>query len=109
MENQNYSKEDFWTLLLIYASNVDLEIHELEVKFIIDKFGQETFDKMMSLFKNQSDYETIQWLTKHKTEFVTSEDEKKRMISSIAKLFSADGHIDFMERNMSAMINRLLN
>jgi len=102
------TRNEFMTFILIYAAHVDLEFKAVEKKFIIDRFGQDCFAKMNELFDQGNDYENIEWIKEHKEEFIKTDDDKKTLVASMVRLFSADGEFDLLERNMAAMINRLL-
>ena len=105
---EDTTRDDFMTFILIYAAHVDLEFKAVEKEFIIKRFGKDCFARMNELFDQGTDYDNIQWIKEHKDRFIQSEDDKKALVASMVRLFSADGEFDLLERNMAAMINRLL-
>jgi len=102
------TKEDFMTFILIYGGHVDFEFKAVEKEFIIDRFGQERFNTMNELFDQGTDYDNIEWIRSHKDTFIKTQEDKKSLVASMVRLFSADGEFDLLERNMAAMVNRLL-
>ena len=105
---QEISKDDFMAFILIYGAHVDLEFKSVEKEFIVERFGEDCFNRMNTLFDQGTDYTNIEWIRAHKDTFIKTEEDKKSLVASMVRLFSADGEFDLLERNMAAMINRLL-
>ena len=55
LQNQ-FTKQELVTLLLIYAAHVDYELSQNEVDFILENSTIEIYDKMFEVFQNTSDY-----------------------------------------------------
>ena len=52
------NKEEFKTLVMLYAANIDGNIQSEEVKVMLEKSGFETVEKMENLFDKMNDAET---------------------------------------------------
>ncbi len=103
-----YTQEDYWTLLLIYAAHADLEVRSTEVEYIVKRFGNERFKKMNNFFKQHSDYEVIQWLKSHKDRFMSSDEDRNQMLQSVKAVFESDEEVDLLERNFLWMLRHVI-
>ena len=56
----SWTKDSFLSLLLIYASNVDMEISESEHDWISNKLGEDSYQKANEYFNDHSEYQVLQ-------------------------------------------------
>ena len=102
------SKEEFLTLLLIYAAHVDYEYSEKEVEFIHKNSTPEVYDKMYSLFQNTSDYACMKILLQHKHAYLSCKEEEDAIFKLMKDLFEVDGEYSRIEKNFVPFFKRMI-
>lgn len=104
--NSNWSKDEFYTYLLIYCMNADFKESVSELEMIITKVGYELFHKMDVEFERDSDYESIQKIKNSLTELNLDKAEIDELFEDIKKLFLSDGKFETLERNLLVGLKR---
>ncbi len=102
------TKKEFETYLLIYAAYADYDFHPKEEQFIIELFGTDVFNKMHKLFQSNSDYATLQLVTRYKDEFLDNNASKKDMYQTITKLFTIDGDYSRGEKTFLQFLDKII-
>ena len=103
----NWTKDDFLSLLCLCGAKADMEISEDEIDWIIKYFGEDSYNRTRSVFDQQSDYETLELLKKLNQRFYPDEGGKAEIQGNLRALFSADGEYSQMEKSFERVLTRL--
>ena len=102
------TKEEFKTLVMLYAANIDGNIQSEEVKIMLEKSGFETVDKMENLFAKMSDVEVLDCIHENKPFYADTEANRLELIHDLCEIIEADEKATVMEGQMVRAIGRLL-
>lgn len=102
------TKEEFETYLLIYAAYADYEFHMEEEQFIVDYSGRMLFNKMLQLYQENSDYNSLQLVIRYKDKFLNNFLDKKKIYKTILELFSVDGDYSRGEKTFLQFLDKLI-
>ena len=102
------SYNDFLTLLFIYSASVDLDLSEDEKNIIINKVGEECYDKTLSSFKKMKDIEVTELLYKLGHKFCSTEEQKQLAINDLNEIIHVNGRKNRTEEDMHLFINKLI-
>ncbi len=102
------NKEEFKTLVMLYAANIDGNIQSEEVKVMLEKSGFETVDKMEKLFAKMSDAEAIAVIRENKPLHVATEGDRIDLMADLCAIIEADDNCSMMEEQMVRTMRRLL-
>ena len=69
------TKEEFKTLVMLYAANIDGNIQSEEVRVMLEKSGFDTVEKMENLFAKMNDAEALAVIRENKPLNVATEGE----------------------------------
>jgi len=83
------SIKEFKTLILIHASDVDYEIHENERKFILGKYGHDSFEKMYSYYIHLRK-ESFDFIWNNFDIYFPKDEQKLMMKQEVFSLFLSD-------------------
>ncbi len=102
------NKEEFKTLVMLYAANIDGNIQSEEVKVMLEKCGFETVEKMENLFDKMSDAEVLNTIRENKPLYVTTEGDRIEILADLCAIIEADEKCTMMETQMVRAMRRLL-
>ena len=102
------SKEEFKTLVMLYAANIDGNIQSEEVKVMLEKSGFETVEKIEKLFAKMSDAEVLACIRENKAQHAATEAERLDLIHDLCTVIEADEKVSVMEEQMVRTMRRLL-
>ena len=103
------NKEEFKTLLMLYAANIDGNVQSEEVKIMLQKIGFETVEKMQKLFTKMSDLEVLNCIRENKAQYAATEDDRIEILGDLCAIVEADEKCSIMEKQMIKSIRRLLD
>ena len=103
------NKEEFKTLLMLYAANIDGNVQSEEVKIVLQKIGFETVEKMQKLFAKMSDLEVLNCIRENKAQYAATEDDRIEILGDLCAIIEADEKCTIMEEQMIKTIRRLLD
>ncbi len=107
MDNySDYTVNEFLAYVMIYAANADFVINKSEEQVIIDKVGEETYSKMLSLFKHHNDAQTVEFIQELKKIYIT-DNKNEQLLSLVKKVFLADEYFSASEKALYNAIARL--
>jgi len=92
-----FNKQEFETLILIYAAHIDYEFHHFEKKHIIDLYGQDSYDKMLGYYE-QSKPKAFELILKEFRLIYSSEEDKAELKKKLMKLFLVDLEYSVFEK-----------
>ena len=102
------NKEEFKTLLMLYAANVDGNIQSEEVKIMLQKSDFATVDKMEKLFAKMSDLEVLNCIHENKPLYAATEGDRIEILGDLCAIIEADEKCSTMETMMVRAIRRVL-
>ena len=104
----SWNKESFISLLLIYASNVDMSMTEDEHQWIARNLGEEAYQQAKAFYDEKSEYEVLQQVISLKDDFLIGEDAMATCQNYLTGLFEADGDFSRFEHDVLHVLNKLL-
>jgi len=102
------TKEEFKTLLMLYAANIDGIIQSEEVKVMLEKSGFDTVEKMEKLFAKMSDLEVLNCIRENKAQYAATEGDRLDLIHDLCAVIEADDKTTVMEEMMVRAIRRVM-
>ena len=102
------NKEEFKTLVMLYAANIDGNIKSEEVKVMLEKTGFETVEKVERLFDKMSDLEVLECIRENKAQYAATEDDRLDLIHDLCAIIEADEKCTVMEEQMVRAMRRVM-
>jgi len=102
------NKEEFKTLVMLYAANIDGNIQSDEVKVMLEKTGFETVDKVEKMFAKMNDAEALAVIRENKPLYVATEGDRIDLIADLCAIIEADEKCTMMEQQMVRTMRRVL-
>jgi uncharacterized tellurite resistance protein B-like protein len=102
------SKEEFKTLLMLYAANIDGNIQSEEVRIMLEKSGFDTVNKMEDLFAKMSDAEVLDCIRENKAFYADNEASRLDLIHDLCAIIEADEKCTVIEEQIVKAIRRML-
>ena len=101
------NKEEFKTLVMLYAANVDGNIQSEEVKIMLQKSDFATVDTMEKLFAKMSDLEVLNCIRENKPLYAATEGDRIEILGDLCAIIEADEKCSTMETMMVRAIRRV--
>ena len=102
------NKEEFKTLVMLYAANIDGNIKSEEVKVMLQKSDFDTVEKVEKLFGKMSDTEVLDCIRENKTQYAATEADRLDLIHDLCAIIEADEKVSVMEEQMVRGMRRVL-
>lgn len=102
------TKEEFKTLMMLYAANIDGNIQSEEVKIMLEKTGFDTVEKMEKLFAKMSESEVLDCIRENKALYAANEADRLDLIHDLCLIIEADEKCSMMEEQMVRTMQRML-
>jgi uncharacterized tellurite resistance protein B-like protein len=102
------NKEEFKTLVMLYAANIDGNIQSEEVKIMLEKSGFDTVEKMEKLFGKMNDAEVLDCIRENKAQYAATEADRLDLIHDLCAIIEADEKTTVMEEQMVREMRRVL-
>ncbi len=102
------NKEEFKTLVMLYAANIDGNIKSEEVKVMLERSGFEAVEKTEKLFAKMSDAEALAVIRENKPLYVATEGDRIDLIADLCAIIEADEKCTMMEQQMVRTMRRVL-
>jgi len=102
------NKEEFKTLVMLYAANIDGNIQSDEVKVMLEKTGFETVDKMEKMFAKMNDAEALAVIRENKPLYVATEGDRIDLMADLCAIIEADEKCTMMEEQMVRAMGKIL-
>ena len=103
------NKEEFKTLVMLYAANIDGNIQSEEVKIMLEKSGFDTVEKMEKLFAKMNDAEVLDCIRENKAQYAATESDCLDLIQDLRSIIEADEKCTMMEEQMVRAMRRVLD
>lgn len=102
------NKEEFKTLVMLYAANIDGNIKSEEVKVMLERSGFEAVEKTEKLFAKMSDAEALAVIRENKPLHVATEGDRIDLMADLCAIIEADENCSVMEEQMVRTMRRVL-
>lgn len=102
------TKEEFKTLVMLYAANIDGNIQSEEVRVMLEKSGFDTVEKMENLFAKMNDAEALAVIRENKPLHVATEGDRIELLADLCAVIEADEKCTMMEEQLVKAMRRLL-
>lgn len=102
------NKEEFRTLVMLYAANIDGNIQSEEVKVMLEKSGFDTVEKVEKLFAKMNDAEILDCIRQNKAQYAATESDRLDIIHDLCAIIEADEKCTMIEEEIVRGIRRLL-
>ena len=102
------TKEEFKTLVMLYAANIDGNIQSEEVKVMLEKSGFVTVEKVEKLFDKMNDAEVLDCIRENKAQYAATESDRMDLIADLCAVIEADEKCTVMEEQMVRAMRRIL-
>lgn len=103
-----FTKEEFKVLVMLYAANIDSNIHQDEVDRILEKTDVATFEKVRKMFKNMGDTEILSCIQENKVQYLADPAEKQQLLDDVHSIIAADGRHSAMENHLTRVLKKVL-
>ena len=105
---ENLSYDEFITLTLLYAANVNEEFTKEEQEAIKKNVSEDTYNKVYKIFDGMSDFEALESIQAHKGIHFPTPDRKQEVLDKIQVIFEADHNFDVVEKEIFHFLQKLL-
>lgn len=102
------NKEEFKTLVMLYAANIDGNIQPEEVKVMLERSGFETVEKVQKIFGKMSDMEVLECIQEHKSQFAATEADRNEILANVCSIILADEQCTVMEEQLVRAMRKIL-
>ena len=102
------NKEEFKTLVMLYAANIDGNIQSEEVKVMLEKSDFDTVEKMEKLFAKMNDAEVLDCIRENKAQYASTEADRLDLVHDLCAIIEADEKTTVMEEMMVRAMRRVL-
>ncbi|MBQ6769482.1 MAG: TerB family tellurite resistance protein [Bacteroidales bacterium] len=102
------NKQEFKTLVMLYAANIDGNIQSEEVKVMLQKTDFDTVEKVEKMFAKMSDMEVLACIRENKAMFAATEADRLDLIHDLCAIIEADEKVSVMEEQMVRVMRRVL-
>lgn len=99
---------EFKVMVLLYVSNIDGNIKKEEVKSIIEKTDNTTYESVSKMFSKMNDAAILEYIKENKSAFINSESDLDSLINDCRDIISADGQNTVMEEYIVKALERVL-
>ena len=102
------TKEEFKTLVMLYAANIDGNIQSEEVRVMLEKSGFDTVEKMENLFAKMNDAEALAVIRENKPLHVATEGDRIELLADLCAVIEADDKCTMIEEQLVKAMRRVL-
>lgn len=102
------TKDEFKTLVMLYAANIDGNIQSEEVRVMLEKSGFNTVEKMENLFAKMNDAEALAVIRENKPLHVATEGDRIELLADLCAVIEADEKCTMMEEQLVKAMRRVL-
>ena len=106
--SEDYTKEEFMILAMLYVANVDGKINPDEVRVILDCFEPASVVEVRRKFNKMNDAELIRCIEENKAKYVPTNEDKTRLMADLHKIVDADGRHLSIEEYILCAVEKIL-
>lgn len=104
----DFTKEEFFAYLLLYAAETDSIISREEKEYILERVPEDTYAHVLKIFKKDNDKERIDRIMKNVKAGNYHQSSPQELIDEIKATMMIDGRLDAVETIFLIGIRRLL-
>lgn len=104
----NWTYQEFKAFVLLYAAYADLKLEESEIQLIIEKVGDETYNRISGNIQEMNDYEKLQTILSFKERFFPNQEKKEAILKDIQEIVMADNKLQHIEQGLLYCLKRLM-
>ena len=97
------TQDEFKTLLMLYAANIDGTIHPDEMELILQHVDPAVVSKLKKDFSKMSDTQILDLIHENKPKFIT-----EQILDDIRSIIAADGRHSAMEAHLLRTLKKIL-
>lgn len=101
-------KEEFVIFVMLYAANIDGQVHKKEEALIRELFDAKLFDKVREKFDKYSDYESLEIIQSCKDYYYPTKEDLQLLLEDIKKMFLADDKFSNLEQASLNILEKIL-
>ncbi len=102
------NRTEFENLLLLYAANIDGQIHPDELAKIMERNNATEFGETLKKFKKMSDFEILECINENKATYSTTE-KRQQLLDDLRAVIEADEKLTSVENYLYKNIEKLIN
>ena len=106
---ENITKNDFFTLLMIYIANIDSDEEPIELNIIKKRCSEEKFNEIYAFFQSHNDYELLEYFRANYKKHLEGQADKDELMALLQETAKADNRIDIMERTLMNTLDRIID
>ena len=107
MDN-NFSKEEFKVLLMLYVASSDGHVSVDEVKAMLERTSPKVYSAVKLKFAKMNDVEVLQCIGELKKHYFTTDEERQELLADLKSVVEADGKLlpveEYMLRGVEGLI-----
>ena len=107
MDN-NWTKEEFQTYVLLYAAQSNYIETESESNYILSKVNETLFNRIHTEIVHDNDFQAMEKIKSYLKENEYSTMDKEQLLKDIKNVFFADGTVDILERNVFMFLKKMI-
>ncbi|PQJ72889.1 hypothetical protein [Polaribacter butkevichii] len=107
MDN-NWTKEEFQTYVLLYAAQSNYIETESESNYILSKVNETLFNRIHTEIVHDNDFQAMEKIKSYLKENEYSTKDKEQLLKDIKNVFFADGTVDILERNVFMFLKKMI-
>lgn len=102
------NKEEFKTLVMLYAANIDGNINSEEVEVMLERSNENIFKNVSKMFKKMGDAEILDCIRTNKSHFAATVTDARLLMNDFRSVIEADARCTQMEQYLLKTIERIL-
>lgn len=107
MDN-NWTKEEFQTYVLLYAAQSNYIETESESNYILSKVNETLFNRIHTEIVHDNDFQAMEKIKEYLSDNEYSLKDKENLLKDIKNVFFADGTVDILERNVFIFLKKII-
>ena len=102
------TQDEFKTLLMLYAANIDGTIHRDEMELNLQHVDPAVVSKLKKDFSKMSDTQILDLIHENKPKFITDDASREQILDDIRSIVAADGRHSAMEAHLLRTLKKIL-
>jgi uncharacterized tellurite resistance protein B-like protein len=99
--------DDFTCYLLTYVAEADMRVTPEEKELILQHVTPEKYERIKRFIDNRSDYQNLQLIDYYRGEFVTTAEQREKLLEEMSKIAQADDKVKPMEHYMIRALRKM--
>lgn len=108
MPINDWSYDQFLCLVLLYASYADYEYTNDEREHILTFVDDSILEEVEQVFNKLGDYEQLDLILSLKQKYITSEQDRAKLLKILKGQFNSDGDFSKLENVLFKFLERLM-